>query len=116
MSKKILASLGGSLIMAGTAFAQSAGFWSNPQRGEVPDVATQQTLGQGITGIINFFLGILGLIAVAFLIYAGVLMVTAGGNEDQVGKAKTIITYAVVGLIIIILAYSIVQFVISVLG
>ena len=42
-------------------------------------------------------------------------MVTAGGNEEQIAKAKKIITYAVIGLIIIILSFAIVNFVTSVL-
>ena len=69
-----------------------------------------------MTQLINYFLGILGLIAVAFLTYAGVLMVTAGGNDDQIGKGKTIITYAVIGIVIILLSYTIVTFVTSALG
>lgn len=79
-------------------------------------MAAQGTLGQNITTIINYFLGILGLIAVAFLIYAGVLMVTAGGAEEQVTKARKIIMYAVIGIVIILLSYTIVTFVSSALG
>ena len=81
---------------ASSAFAQSAAFFDNPQGGAAPSAAAQGTLGQNITLIINYFLGILGLIAVGFLIYAGVLMVTAGGDEQQIGKARKIITYAVI--------------------
>ena len=114
--KKILASLGTLMLYANNAYAQSAGFWDNPQTGAAPSATAQGTLGQNITTIINFFLGLLGLIAVAFLIYAGVLMVTAGGNEEQVGKAKKVITYAVIGIVIILLAYTIVQFVTTALG
>jgi len=101
---------------AGKAFAQSASFFDNPQGGAAPSAAAQGTLGQNITLIINYFLGILGLIAVAFLIYAGILMVTAGGNEEQVGKARKVITYAVIGIVIILLSWTIVTFVTSALG
>ncbi|MFH0838013.1 MAG: pilin [Patescibacteria group bacterium] len=98
------------------AFAQSASFFDNPQGGAAPSAAAQGTLGQNVTLIINYFLGILGLIAVAFLIYAGILMVTAGGNDEQIGKARKIITYAVVGIVIILLSWTIVTFVASALG
>ena len=74
------------------------------------------TLGENLTAIINYFLGLLGLIAVAFLIYAGVLMVTAGGNDEQITKARKIIMYAVVGIVIILLSYTIITFVSSALG
>ena len=76
----------------------------------------QGTLGGNITMIVNYFLGLLGLIAVVFLIYAGVLLVTAGGQEDQVSKAKKIIVYAVIGIVVVLLSYAIVTFVSSALG
>ena len=86
------------------------------REGGRPDAAAAGTLGQNITTIINYFLGLLGLIAVAFLIYAGILMVTAGGNDEQVTKARKVIMYAVVGIVIILLSYTIVTFVSSALG
>ncbi|MBU0577320.1 pilin [Patescibacteria group bacterium] len=116
MIKKLSASLGAATLFANNAFAQSAAFFDNPQTGTAPNVAAQGTLGQNITTMINFFLGLLGLIAVGFLIYAGVMMVTAGGNEEQVTKAKKIITWALIGIVLILLSYTIVQFVTSALG
>lgn len=100
-----------------SAFAQSGAFFDNPQGGaQQPSATASGTLGGNITIVINYFLGLLGLIAVAFLIYAGVLMVTAGGNDEQVTKARKIIMYAVVGIIIILLSYTVVQFVTAALG
>jgi hypothetical protein len=105
------------LVNATSAFAQgSTSLWNNPQTGTAPTAAAQGTLGSNITLLINYFLGILGLVAVAFLIYAGVLMVTAGGAEEQVTKARKLIMYAVIGIVIILLSYTIVTFVSSALG
>lgn len=67
-----------------------------------------------IIGYLNYFLAFLGILAVVFIIYAGVLMVTAGGNEDNINKGKTIILYSAVGIVIILLAWTIVNFVIGV--
>ena len=105
-----LAALG---AFATNAFAQGAGFHVE---GDAPNVAARGTLGQNVTLIINYFLGILGLVAVAFLIYAGILMVTAGGNDEQITKARKVIMYAVVGIVIILLSWTIVTFVASALG
>ena len=116
LAKKMAITLSGTIFFFNNALAQSASFFDNPQTGAIPNVSAQGTLGQNVTNIINFFLGLLGLIAVAFLIYAGVLMVTAGGEEEQVTKAKKIISYAVVGIVIILLSYTIVTFVSSALG
>lgn len=57
----------------------------------------------------NFFLGFLALIAMIFLIYAGFLYVTAMGNDDQAKKAKNIIVWVVVGIIVIMIAYALVN-------
>ena len=97
-------------LFAGSALAQAG----NPGFGKDADnllAPGKAPLGESITRLINYFLGILGLIAVAFLIYAGVLMVTAAGNDEKITKAKSIITYSVIGIIIIILSWSIVKFV-----
>lgn len=93
------------------AYAQNPGFFGNPKGGQPNIVAAAEgNLGTNISDVINYFLGILGLIAVAFLIYAGILMVTAGGNDEQVTKARKIIMYAVAGIVIILLSYTIVTF------
>ena len=110
--KKVAPAFMSASFFANKAFAQgSSSLWSNPQTGTAPSAAAQGTLGQNITTIINYFLGILGLIAVAFLIYAGILMVTAGGAEEQVTKARKIIMYAVIGIVVVILSFTIVQWV-----
>lgn len=118
--KKTFAPITGAALMAffyaNNAMASSGAFFDNPQGGAAPSVAAQGTLGQNITLIINYFLGLLGLVAVGFLIYAGILMVTAGGNDEQVTKARKVIMYAVVGIVIILLSYTIVTFVTSALG
>lgn len=59
--------------------------------------------------IIEILLAIAGLIAVIFLIVGGFRYVTAGGNEEASESAKKTITNAIIGIIIIILAFVIVR-------
>lgn len=66
-----------------------------------------------VAKIINAGLGILGTIMLVLVIYAGFLWMTAAGKEDQIGTAKGILSAAVVGLVIILTAYSISTFVIK---
>jgi hypothetical protein len=66
--------------------------------------------------IISTALSFLGVIFLILMIYGGFLWMTAKGNEQQVEKAKTLITAAVIGLIIVISAYAISYFVIKNLG
>lgn len=59
--------------------------------------------------IINFFLGFLGLLAVVMVIYGGFLYVSSAGNEENVNKAKKILLYAVVGIVVIIVSFALVN-------
>ena len=56
---------------------------------------------------IKVILNFLGIIFVSLIVYAGFLWMTAGGSEDRVEKAKKLIYRSVIGLIIILAAYSI---------
>lgn len=57
--------------------------------------------------IIKVAFSFLGTIFICLTLYAGFLWMTAGGNEDNLEKAKKLLTQTVVGLIIILSAYSI---------
>jgi uncharacterized membrane protein YwzB len=58
-------------------------------------------------------LGLLGVVLVVLFVYAGFLWMTAEGKEEQVKKAKGILTNAIIGMVIIFAAYAITQFVIG---
>jgi len=65
---------------------------------------------QNIVGNIMFFLGI---IAVIYGVYGGFLILTAGGEDDKVKKGKSIIIQVTIGLVVIFLANSIVQWILT---
>ena len=83
-----------------------------PSWGAGAPTGTNSLSGIMATGI-KAFLGLLGIIFLVLIIYAGFLWMTAQGDEEKVTKAKDTITRAVIGLVIIILAYSITYFVFS---
>lgn len=66
-----------------------------------------------VSRIISAALGLLGTIALVLIIYAGFKWMTAGGNEEEATDAKKILYAAVIGLAIILTAYSITRFVTS---
>ena len=72
-------------------------------------------LGDGgvLSTIINTMLFIIGFLSVVMLIFGGLRYIISGGNAAAVTAAKNTILYAIVGLIIAILAYAIVNFVIG---
>jgi len=59
--------------------------------------------------IVNYFLGFLGFLSVLMVIYGGVLYITAAGEEDKAKKGKTIIMYAAIGIIIVLLSFAIIN-------
>ena len=64
-----------------------------------------------VNTIINTALFIVGILSVIMIIYSGIRYVTAHGDKSQVESAKNTLMYAVVGLVISIVAYAIVQWV-----
>lgn len=72
-----------------------------------------QDIRTTVAKIIRVALGLLGIVALGIILYAGYLYMTAGGNEDQIGTAKKWIRNGVIGLVIILSAYAIVSFVIN---
>lgn len=74
------------------------------------------TIGSSVAIIIKAFLGLLGIIFVFLMVYAGYHWMTAAGDEQKVTKAKDTLRTAIIGLIIIVAAYSITYFVLKALG
>lgn len=68
-----------------------------------------------IARIIRAFLGLLGIIALVMILYAGYTIMTAGGNDEKLGQGKKILMNTVIGLAIIMSAFIIVSFVINAL-
>ena len=81
-----------------------------------PDVP-QCLFGSGcaFTSIVNTALFLIGAISVLMLIYGGIRYTTSGGSEKSVTAAKNTILYAVVGIIVAVLAFAIVNFVLTAL-
>lgn len=64
----------------------------------------------------NISLALVGVIIFAMFVYGGVLYITSGGNDEKIQKGKQTLTYAVIGLIIVVLAYVIISFIVNSLG
>lgn len=66
-----------------------------------------------LVNLINWVLGLLGIIAVAMIILGGFQWLISGGNDESVATAKKTIGNAVVGIVIILLAWAVVHFTIG---
>lgn len=69
-----------------------------------------------IARIVQSALLLVGVIALGFIVYGGFRYIMSRGDEREVETAKNTITYAVIGIIVIGLAYAIVTFVVGALG
>jgi MFS-type transporter involved in bile tolerance (Atg22 family) len=106
-----LALLGGAMILStvfspDVAFAASQddniGFVSNLTNGE-------GDLRSLVKTILNYFLSFLAFVTVIMLVYAGILYTTSAGSEEKTGQAKKIIMYALMGIIIIMVSFAVVN-------
>ena len=68
-----------------------------------------------VKNIFNVVIGIVGLIAVVMIVIGGISYTTSAGDSGKVKKAKDTILYGIVGLVISLLAFAIVNFVIGAL-
>lgn len=99
-----------------TAFAQSP--YANAlnmvnQVNDTGHIGGSRNLQQIIGSIISAALGFLGIILLGYLLYAGFLWMTSGGDSEKAGQAQTMIRNAIIGLIIIVASYAISSFVLN---
>ncbi len=117
-----LAGLGVSLMTTGTAYAAvscptgtiHAG-QSKPTYAEcnIDSNATADTLMNTVKNVINVILGLLGVVAVVVVILGGFTFITSQGDAGKVMKGRNTILWGVVGLIVALLAFTIVNFVLK---
>lgn len=101
-----------SLVLAANPFAQGTANLGTATQGLGLESDVNNTIGTVIKGL----LGAVGTIFFGLTIYAGILWMTAAGNEEQVTKATDIVKAAIIGLFITMSAYAITVFVGSKLG
>ena len=96
-----------------TKFAADTYDAGNPTVNQFTGTTSGQELPNTIITIINAVIGVLGIVAVVVIIIGGINYMTSTGDAGKVKKAKDTILYGVIGLVICILAFAIVNFVIS---
>jgi hypothetical protein len=74
------------------------------------------SLGDTLLLIMRAFLGVIGVWAVAFIVIGGFRLVVSGGNEEMVTAAKKTITWAILGLVLALLSFSIIAIIQNLLG
>jgi len=73
----------------------------------------ENNLENTISSVITLVLSFLGIIFIALLIYGGVNWMTAGGNESKIESSKKLIKQAIIGIIVVLGAYTITFFILN---
>jgi hypothetical protein len=97
-------------VFASVAYAQPIGLNYAANLGLA---STDQDPRVMAVNVVKFLMTFLGIIAVTVILLGGFKWMTASGNDDKVQEAKKLIMAGIIGLIIILSAYAIVQYIIS---
>jgi hypothetical protein len=80
---------------------------------ELDGTTGKAKVNKTVTNVINVLLYVLGIICVIMIIVGGIKYTTSNGDSSAINSAKNTILYAVVGLVVAIMAFAIVNFVIN---
>ncbi len=95
----------GKLVTADDDMSNCAGF--DAESGNTTDL-----MGT-LTTVINVVIAVVGFVAVIMIILGGISFITSQGDTSKVTKARNTILYGVVGLVVSLLAFAIVNFVLT---
>ena len=75
----------------------------------------EEALPEAVGRVIYVILGFVSVILLVIIIFSGFLWLTAGGNTDQVEKAKKYLRNGVIGFVLVLAAFVITSFVVNIL-
>lgn len=81
--------------------------------GKIPQLSCALILFQNV---INAALILAGLVALIFIIYSGIKLILSGGDAKKVASARSTLTFAIIGLLLIFFSFAIVFFLSTVTG
>lgn len=80
------------------------------------EVATLNCIGPLFQNIIGVALSLAGVVALFFIILSGFKFMTSGGDPKQVEGARSTLTYAVIGLLVVLFSFFIINVIAGVTG
>lgn len=78
---------------------------------DIKDIATLSCLPAIFQNVLTFIFLLSGLVAVFMIILGGIKFLTSGGDPKQVEGARNTLTWAIVGLVLILLSFTILNFI-----
>ena len=77
---------------------------------------SSQSLSDLVANVIRILLIFAGVIAIVFVIIGGYQYVVSGGNEETAEKGKKTLINAIIGIVVIVLAYAIINVIVNLVG
>ena len=88
-----------------------AGAQFDPTAGSSGTGLSTDSLDSTLTNILNIFLALIALLTVLGFVVAGIMFITAGGNDARLGQAKSWLMYSIIGLVVALVGYIVVNFI-----
>lgn len=110
--RKIAGFIGGSLsslALAAPVFATEQGVFACPAAGPFRQLCAKE-IGAVVSGFINLVFVVAILLALIWLIYGGVKWMVSGGDKSAVEEARNHVVSALIGLVIVFVAFFIINF------
>lgn len=74
-----------------------------------PEVSSAKSAADILLSVLNFLLGIVGILAIIMLVAGGIMFLGAAGDMNRVGTAKKIVTFALIGIVVALASLVIVR-------
>ncbi len=84
-----------------------------PNLVNLPNLSQFDSFGEIFVVIINTLLIFISVLALIAIIIGGYQYITSGGNAEATAKAKSTITWGIIGLIVAFAAYVIINFIVT---
>lgn len=111
MKEKLFLTATNFLLFVPVAKAQE-----NGSRYRLPNPLGIDTVPLLANRVINGILGVVGAVALLYIVWGGVQWMTSQGNSDKIQKGKDTIVWGILGLVMIFSSYVIITFVMNILG
>lgn len=98
------------------AFAATTSWGNNGDNCIEDGVATLNCIPVIFQSVLNWLITFAGVVALFFIIYAGIKYVRSGGDQEKIKSARETLTYAIIGLVIILLSFGIINLIGAITG
>lgn len=121
MKKMFMYAVAAMLVLVPTVASAQWGQYSNTPANTLNTVRTgagmtDLTFGEIINNVLQWLIAILGIGAIISFVIAGILYLTAGGDEAKTEKAKGMMTYAIIAVVVALVGFIAIRLVATLVG